>query len=84
MTEKESGKVVAGQAANQEQETVLHLVRFEMLITKIHTLGSWIISDWDDMLDGNVWHMVKKSDKEEEEQEDEATTTTRKDDESSS
>jgi hypothetical protein len=83
VTEKDSGQVVAGQVADQEQQTVLHLVRFEMLITKIHTLGSWIISDWDDMLDGNVWHLMKKSDKEEE-QEDEVTTTTRKDDESSS
>jgi len=62
VTEKESGKVVQG--SKDGENVVLHLVRFEMVLTKLQTFGSWIISDWDDMLDGNVWHL-RKDDKEE-------------------
>lgn len=41
---------------------VLHLVRLEMqadynLETKAWRRGQWIITDWDDILDGNVWFM---------------------------
>jgi hypothetical protein len=74
VTEKESGTVVQG--TKDEENTVLHLVRFEMVLTKLNTLGSWIISDWDDMLGGNVWHVKKDKDESSAIEDEEKATTT--------
>lgn len=60
VTEKESGTVVQGSKDNEN--VVMHLVRFEMVLTKINTFGSWIIADIDDMLGGNVWHLRNEDD----------------------
>jgi hypothetical protein len=40
---------------------VVHLVRFEMVVsmdaeTGVSTLGHWQITDWDDLLDGNIFY----------------------------
>lgn len=44
-----------------EISEVTHLVRFEMVTSKDEStskrkIGSWQIIDWDDMLQGNIWH----------------------------
>jgi len=48
---------------NSEQlmQSVQHLVRMEMVTSRAaepgaRVLGSWQIIDWDDFLEGNVWH----------------------------
>lgn len=46
---------------NNELTEVTHLVRFEMVTSKDEStskrqIGSWQIIDWDDMLEGNIWH----------------------------
>lgn len=53
-----SGELVAG---SEEAVEVTHLVRFE--VTRFRKekdpekqLGSWTIIDWDDLLEGNIWH----------------------------
>ncbi len=55
----ESGQVIQGDPEGQMKE-VTHLVRFEIVVdldpkTGKTELGSWQITDWDDLLDGNVW-----------------------------
>lgn len=51
-----NGDIIQG--SDDEQE-VYHLVRFENIaqINKEPALGNWIISDWDDLLEGNIWHL---------------------------
>lgn len=49
------------QGSDMAEGPVTHLVRFEMATTKgsekgQREMGSWQIIDWDDMLEGNVWH----------------------------
>lgn len=55
ISDKETGDIIQG--SNNEQE-VCHLVRFENTFQRDQKapLGNWIISDWDDLLEGNVWH----------------------------
>ena len=55
----ETGEILQGSHDGKEQD-VVHLVRFEMVnIVNEHgnlvEMGSWQITDWDDLLDGNVW-----------------------------
>ena len=57
----ESGQTIQGDPLGQMKE-VYHLVRFEMVVdldarTGTTQLGSWQITDWDDLLDGNVWFL---------------------------
>jgi len=68
--DRETGDIVQGYGAGEEgsevgdtirEETVTHLVRFEVETKKGENpgerkVGSWQIIDIDDMLDGNVWH----------------------------
>eukprot|EP00546_Thalassionema_frauenfeldii_P008427 CAMPEP_0178922298 /NCGR_PEP_ID=MMETSP0786-20121207/16072_1 /TAXON_ID=186022 /ORGANISM="Thalassionema frauenfeldii, Strain CCMP 1798" /LENGTH=251 /DNA_ID=CAMNT_0020596639 /DNA_START=201 /DNA_END=956 /DNA_ORIENTATION=- len=56
ISNKETGDIIQG--SDNEQE-VYHLVRFENIAhqNKKPALGNWIISDWDDLLNGNVWHL---------------------------
>ncbi len=54
-----TGDVVQGNPNAQIQE-VTHLVRYEMVVTlDAETgeveIGSWQVTDWDDLLDGNTW-----------------------------
>mmetsp|Transcript_26880 Transcript_26880/g.55022 ORF Transcript_26880/g.55022 Transcript_26880/m.55022 type:complete len:347 (-) Transcript_26880:196-1236(-) len=54
----DTGDIIQG-TENTETE-VVHVVRFEMVTSKGESggreLGSWKIIDWDDLLEGNVWH----------------------------
>ena len=55
------GEVVQGDPDGKPID-VTHLVRFEMVVQASvqggpSTLGKWQITDWDDLLDGNVWYM---------------------------
>ena len=55
----ETGDVVQGDEEEKVND-VTHLVRFEMVVdlnieTGMFRLGTWQITDWDDLLDGNVW-----------------------------
>mmetsp|Transcript_27744 Transcript_27744/g.58303 ORF Transcript_27744/g.58303 Transcript_27744/m.58303 type:complete len:529 (-) Transcript_27744:63-1649(-) len=54
----ESGEIVQGDTDGQPRD-VTHLVRFEICIKDSHEgdfeIGRWQITDWDDLLDGNVW-----------------------------
>jgi len=58
--EIETGQVIQGDEQNLEKD-VVHMVRFEIPIThydsKMHLWesGSWQITDWDDLIDGNVF-----------------------------
>ena len=55
----ETGDVVQGDAEGNTND-VTHLVRFEMVVDmnaetgEVH-LGNWQITDWDDLLDGNMF-----------------------------
>ena len=61
-----SGDVIQGYGDGQPRD-VTHLVRFEMVVKEKHVdytnddpswemeLGKWQITDWDDLLDGNVF-----------------------------
>lgn len=57
----ESGAIVQGDDDGKIKE-VPHLVRFEMVVNwdwqqgKLQT-NSWQITDWDDLLDGNIWYL---------------------------
>lgn len=58
-----TGVVVQGMEDGQEEEEVVHMLRFEVVTTKdssddgwAREVGSWKIIDFDDMLDGNVFH----------------------------
>jgi len=54
----ESGEIVQGDTDGQPRD-VTHLVRFEICIKDSQEgdfeIGRWQITDWDDLLDGNVW-----------------------------
>ena len=57
----ESGEILQGYEDGQPRD-VTHLVRFEMVVREdLHDdgedmkIGRWQISDWDDLLDGNVF-----------------------------
>lgn len=56
-----SGEVVQGDADGKMKQ-VLHLVRFEMVVDwdwqrqELQT-GNWQITDWDDLLDGNIYYL---------------------------
>jgi len=57
----ETGTVVQGDADGQ-MRNVSHLVRFEMVVnydleTGESEIGTWKITDWDDLLDGNIWYI---------------------------
>mmetsp|Transcript_31006 Transcript_31006/g.47285 ORF Transcript_31006/g.47285 Transcript_31006/m.47285 type:complete len:313 (-) Transcript_31006:278-1216(-) len=56
ISNRETGDIIQGSGDEQE---VYHLVRFENIAQKNKepSLGNWIISDWDDLLQGNVWHL---------------------------
>jgi len=56
----EIGRVIQGDASGEKNVT--HLVRFEAVVRgRVDgghlEMGSWQITDWDDLLDGNVWFM---------------------------
>mmetsp|Transcript_1750 Transcript_1750/g.2438 ORF Transcript_1750/g.2438 Transcript_1750/m.2438 type:complete len:326 (+) Transcript_1750:183-1160(+) len=57
--ESSTGKLIQGPEEAMEKP-VTHLVRFEITRHRKkppeEQLGSWIIVDWDDLLDGNCWH----------------------------
>lgn len=49
------------QGSDMAERPATHLVRFEMATTKgsekgQREMGTWQVIDWDDMLEGNVWH----------------------------
>jgi hypothetical protein len=48
--DKATGELVQG---SEHDQSVLHLVRFEM---ESGDKASWNIVDWDDLLQGNIWH----------------------------
>jgi len=57
----ESGVVVQGDEDGEMRE-VQHLVRFEMVVDwdwqrEELIIGNWQITDWDDLLDGNIWYL---------------------------
>lgn len=57
----QTGETVQGDDSNRVMKDVSHLVRFEMVVdldseTGGTELGSWQITDWDDILDGNIWY----------------------------
>eukprot|EP00550_Attheya_septentrionalis_P002653 CAMPEP_0198290518 /NCGR_PEP_ID=MMETSP1449-20131203/8352_1 /TAXON_ID=420275 /ORGANISM="Attheya septentrionalis, Strain CCMP2084" /LENGTH=445 /DNA_ID=CAMNT_0043989027 /DNA_START=310 /DNA_END=1647 /DNA_ORIENTATION=- len=56
VTDKSTGKVLQGDG---KENQVQHLVRFEMVVSAYPdgTIdnGNWQITDWDDLLDGNVF-----------------------------
>jgi len=56
IADKETGDIIQG--SNTEEE-VCHLVRFENTVRQDekHPFGDWIITDWDDLLEGNVWYI---------------------------
>mmetsp|Transcript_9927 Transcript_9927/g.22195 ORF Transcript_9927/g.22195 Transcript_9927/m.22195 type:complete len:452 (-) Transcript_9927:136-1491(-) len=61
VTDVELDQVVQGDPLARIND-VTHLVRFEMVISASisggpSTIGSWQITDIDDLLDGNVWYM---------------------------
>eukprot|EP00978_Attheya_sp_CCMP212_P005377 scaffold12028_cov50-Attheya_sp.AAC.3 len=56
VTDKGTGKVLQGDG---KENQVQHLVRFEMAVSTYRdgtkNIGKWQITDWDDLLDGNVF-----------------------------
>ena len=55
----DTGDVVQGDPSEGVND-VTHLVRFEVVVdmdgqTGEIEIGSWQITDWDDLLDGNIW-----------------------------
>ena len=49
------------QMQSVQMQSVQHLVRMEMVTSRAaepgaRHMGSWQIIDWDDFLEGNVWH----------------------------
>jgi len=56
----ESGRVVQGMEDGDEEEEVVHLVRFEMVTDRgedgKREGGNWKLIDVDDLLEGNVFH----------------------------
>lgn len=57
----ESGEILQGEGDGQARD-VTHLVRFEIVLTENFDkgpfdmdIGRWQITDWDDLLEGNVW-----------------------------
>lgn len=57
VTDKVTGKVLQGDG---KENKVQHLVRFEMALSAnpdgTIDIGNWQITDWDDLLDGNVFY----------------------------
>ncbi len=59
-----TGEIVQGMEDDEDEEEVIHLVRFEVVTdrkkdnnnTGERDIGSWKIIDVDDLLDGNVFH----------------------------
>jgi hypothetical protein len=63
-----TGEIVQGMEDDEDEEEVVHLVRFEVVTdrkkkdnnnnnnTGERDIGSWKIIDVDDLLDGNVFH----------------------------
>ena len=61
-----TGEIVQGMGDDEDEEEVVHLVRFEVVTdrkkdnnnnyTRERDIGSWKIIDVDDLLDGNVFH----------------------------
>lgn len=50
-----------GDGDEQQMQSVQHVVRMEMVTSRAaepgtRHMGSWQIIDWDDFLEGNVWH----------------------------
>ena len=50
-----------GDGDEQQMQSVQHVVRMEMVTSRAaepgtRCMGSWKITDWDDFLEGNVWH----------------------------
>ena len=57
----DSGKVIQGDADGKVND-VTHLCRFEIVVDICPLsgeieLGHWQITDWDDLLDGNIWFL---------------------------
>jgi hypothetical protein len=59
----QSGTVIQGMEDEQEDEEVIHNIRFEVVTEKNdeddgkkRKVGNWKIIDIDDLLDGNVFH----------------------------
>ena len=59
-----TGEIVQGMEDDEDEEEVVHLVRFEVVTDRKkdgnnngeRDIGSWKIIDVDDLLDGNVFH----------------------------
>lgn len=54
--DKQTGEIVQG---SEEDQDVVHLVRFEMETSKGNDgrrFGDWKITDWDDLLEGNLFY----------------------------
>ena len=57
-----TGEVIRGMEDGQEEEEVVHNVRFEVVTEKSddgivgRKVGNWKIIDMDDLLEGNVFH----------------------------
>ncbi len=49
----ETGECLQGDPDGQMKE-VTHLVRFEIVVDSDGNIGTWQITDWDDLLDGNM------------------------------
>lgn len=56
VSNKSTGALVQG---SEQEQVVMHLVRFEMVLKEKDMLTTWRVVDWDDMLGGNVWHIKK-------------------------
>ena len=54
-----TGTIIQGMEDEREGDEVIHVVRFEVVTEKEdggRKIGSWKIIDFDDMLNGNVFH----------------------------
>ncbi|KAL3790039.1 hypothetical protein HJC23_011395 [Cyclotella cryptica] len=57
-----TGEILRGMQDGEEEEEVVHVVRFEVVTDKRQDggpgreVGNWKIIDWDDLLEGNVFH----------------------------
>jgi hypothetical protein len=63
VTDLTTGKIIQGDG---ELRRVPHVVRLEVVVDtqkkygergSHNELGSWQITDWDDLLDGNIWYL---------------------------
>lgn len=56
-----TGEILMGMQDGEVEEEVVHIVRFEVVTDKREhekgrEVGNWKIIDWDDLLEGNVFH----------------------------